>query len=56
MTDRVRYDLVGGRQVDGLFVRPDLRRIFEFRQQQIPRLFGLGDDACRCRQIEFEAL
>ncbi len=55
MTDRVRYDLFGGKLVHGLFVRPDLRRIFEYRQQQIPRLLGLGDEACCCRPVQIEA-
>ena len=55
MRDRVRYDLVGGRLVHNLLVKPDLRRIFEFRQQQIPRLLGLGDDVCCCRPVEFES-
>lgn len=56
MKDRVRYDFLGGRLVHNLFVEPDLRQIFEFRQQQIPRLLGLGDDVCCCRPVEFETL
>ena len=52
MTDRVRYDLIGGKLVHSIFVRPDLQRIFAYRQQEIPRLLGLGDEACCCRPVE----
>ncbi len=55
MTDRVRYDLFGGKLVHSIFVRPDLQRIFAYRQQEIPRLLGLGDEACCCRPVEIAA-
>lgn len=38
--DVVHYAVPGGSIVDRLFVRPDLRRIFTYRQEQILKLFG----------------
>lgn len=38
--DRVRYRLLGGFLLEPLFVRPDLRRIFGFRQRELARRFG----------------
>lgn len=37
--DRVEYSVPGGRFVDKLFVRRDLQRIFEHRQQALLRVF-----------------
>lgn len=38
--DVVDYAVLGGSLVDALFVRPDLRRIFRFRQQRLFELLG----------------
>ncbi len=40
VNDRVKYAVPGGWIVDRLFVRRDVRRIFEFRQQKLTDLFG----------------
>ncbi len=37
--DFVRYSVLGGRLVDSLFVRHDLRRIFEYRARKLHALF-----------------
>jgi ligand-binding SRPBCC domain-containing protein len=38
--DRVEYDLLGGALVDRLVVRRDLRRIFDYRAEQLAVVFG----------------
>lgn len=38
--DRVEYDVYGGRWIESLLVRRDLRKIFEFRQRQLAERFG----------------
>ena len=38
--DTVDYAVLGGRLVEALFVRPDIRRIFAFRQQKMRELFA----------------
>jgi ligand-binding SRPBCC domain-containing protein len=38
--DIVDYEAAGGRLVDSLFVRGDLRKIFLFRQQKLTELFA----------------
>ncbi len=38
--DVVRYDVLGGRLVNALFVRPDTTKIFRFRQEKLRELFG----------------
>ena len=38
--DTVDYSVRGGKLVDWLFVRGDLRRIFEYRRQQLEHFFG----------------
>jgi ligand-binding SRPBCC domain-containing protein len=38
--DRVRYSVFGGRVVERLFVRRDLKMIFEYRKQQMQQLFN----------------
>jgi ligand-binding SRPBCC domain-containing protein len=38
--DVVDYKVPGGRLVDAIFVRPDLRKIFGFRQRKLAELFG----------------
>jgi ligand-binding SRPBCC domain-containing protein len=37
--DRVEYGVPGGRIVNALFVRPDLAKVFAFRQQQLAGFF-----------------
>ena len=38
--DYVEYDMFGGWLADWLLVRRDLRRIFDYRQRQLARIFG----------------
>lgn len=38
--DRVRYAVPGGALANRLFVAPDLRKIFTFRQETLTRVFG----------------
>ncbi len=38
--DRVHYRVLGGALVERFLVRPDLRRIFAFRQEYLARLFS----------------
>jgi ligand-binding SRPBCC domain-containing protein len=38
--DRVEYEVPGGAAVERVLVRPQLRRIFEFRQAALGELFG----------------
>lgn len=38
--DTVHYRVAGGRLVERLFVRSDLRRIFEYRYTQLARIFS----------------
>ena len=38
--DRVRYAVLGGSLVDRLFVRRDVKKIFEFRRQKLLHVFG----------------
>lgn len=40
--DHVRYAVPGGPLVDRLFARRDLRRIFDYRTEQLQRLFRPG--------------
>src|SRR4051812_36843447 len=37
--DRVEYGVPGGRIINALFVRPDLAKVFAFRQQQLASYF-----------------
>ena len=45
--DIVHYRVPGGRFIDRFFVRPDLRRIFAFRQKKLQELF---DKNLSCQQ------
>lgn len=38
-TDRVRYNHWGGAIFEKLLVRPDLNRIFEYRQERLKAIF-----------------
>lgn len=42
--DSIRYDHLGGSLVNRLFVRPDLERIFSYRQEKMGELFGITED------------
>jgi ligand-binding SRPBCC domain-containing protein len=41
--DRVSYNLLGGLLIEPLFVRPDLKRIFSFRQEVLKQLFAASE-------------
>lgn len=38
--DEVRYDVFGGRLINGMFVQWNLRRVFEYRHKKLLELFG----------------
>lgn len=38
--DVVRYTVLGGALVNRLFVKPDLERIFDYRTEQLVKIFG----------------
>ena len=38
--DRVRYAVLGGALIERIFVGPDVRRIFDYREQRLSELFG----------------
>ncbi len=40
--DRVRYSMIGGSLVNRLFVRPELEKIFSYRQAKLRALFSEG--------------
>ena len=42
--DRVKYAVLGGSLVARLFVAPDVRRIFDYRQQRLRELFESSRD------------
>lgn len=42
--DRVRYRPRGGALINWLFVRRDVERIFQYRQQRLKDLFGIPKD------------
>lgn len=44
VADQVRYRVFGGALVERLLVRPDLRRIFAFRQEHLARHFSHPQD------------
>jgi len=44
--DVVRYAAPGGAIVHRLFVKPNLMRIFKFRQSRLPELLGVDPDSC----------
>jgi hypothetical protein len=41
--DHVEYAVLGGSWVNGLFVAPDLRRVFAFRRKTLLEIFGGAD-------------
>lgn len=44
--DRVAYRVPGGSLVNRLFVQGDLRRIFQYRHDQLPGLLGVVESEC----------
>lgn len=38
--DRINYRVLGGRLVNRFFVEPDLKRIFQYRQQKLGKIFS----------------
>lgn len=38
--DEVRYDVIGGRLIEALFVRKDVERIFAYREERLRERFG----------------
>ena len=40
VSDIVRYKVLGGRLLDKLFVRNDLKAIFHYRQERLQQIFG----------------
>lgn len=44
MTDDVTYDVLGGALVHRLFVRSDVERIFDYREQRMRERFGVHND------------
>ncbi|MHC4877187.1 MAG: SRPBCC family protein [Planctomycetota bacterium] len=50
--DRVVYSVPGGSLVERLFVRGDVRRIFEYRQSRLPELLGLTPAECRSSGVQ----
>lgn len=47
MTDIVEYSVPGGRLVNRLFVEPDLRVIFQYRQQRLAERFAVRECVTR---------
>lgn len=45
--DTVRYRVFGGRLIESLFVRHDLRRIFEYRYQELAKIFAAEPESNR---------
>jgi ligand-binding SRPBCC domain-containing protein len=41
--DTVQYRVLGGKMIERLFVRRDLRRIFEYRYNQLAAIFAAGE-------------
>ena len=40
--DTIRYRIWGGRLIDRWFVRPDIQKIFDFRTEQLKKIFSQG--------------
>jgi ligand-binding SRPBCC domain-containing protein len=49
--DRVRYAVPGGRLVDRLFVRRDVRGIFEYRSRRLDELFAVPPRRAPARSL-----
>ncbi|MFP6765207.1 MAG: SRPBCC family protein [Planctomycetaceae bacterium] len=51
--DEVRYSVPGGPLLHAIAVKPDLRRIFTYRHEQLPGLLGLEAAQCTRGEIVF---
>lgn len=54
--DVVRYSVPGGPLIHSLLVKRDLRRIFEYRCAQLPRLLSVDTAGCKADQVEISRL
>ena len=54
--DSVRYSVPGGPLIHALMVKRDLRRIFEYRCAQLPRLLGFDPTECEAGEVEISRL
>lgn len=54
--DAVRYAVPGGPLIHLLLVKRDLRRIFEYRSAQLPRLLGVDPSECEAGKVEISRL
>jgi hypothetical protein len=45
VTDTVRYAVLGGEIVRRLLVEPDIRKIFDYRQDQLERILNKEETA-----------
>ncbi len=43
--DSVRYDVLGGKLIERFFVRPDLERVFDYRQRRLGELIATATGA-----------
>ena len=54
--DTVQYSVLGGALVDRIFVRPDVEKIFDYRQQRLAELFGgqpgASSESFQARELE----
>lgn len=51
--DRVEYEVPGGAIANRLFVQDDLRRIFNYRHDQLPGLLGVRATDCNRGEVLF---
>jgi len=56
LRDSVRYSVLGGPLIHALMVKRDLRRIFEYRCVQLPRLLGVDPTECDAGKVEISRL
>lgn len=52
--DLVRYSMFGGTLVHSMFVKGDLRRIFEYRQARLPELLTVNPATCESEEIQID--
>lgn len=52
--DLVRYAMPGGTLVHSMFVKGDLRRIFEYRQARLPELLTVDPATCESEEIRID--
>ena len=56
MRDRVVYSVPGGPFVERMFVRGDVRRIFEYRQRRLPELLGVAAEDSWASAVQISRL